>query len=215
VANLEIGWTITKPIRLFDEARELGFDLRHHDNQPEDIQAFMRKSTVDRVVNKLRETWRDDFDDGPPTGRDFGEIRNGVYVIAIGDGFGVSYRKGCSEVMYIGRGRIANRLRSHLTNWIFDMSRSLRDVPFRFYMQSVGDGRSKDAFKDFERHLLEQFARKFGEKPLINKIHGRTGTAEHNYDGNWSAPIDNRGKRYMWQIRPSSKNEWFKQYEDE
>jgi hypothetical protein len=179
------------------------------------VKAFMRKKTVDSVVAKLRQAWRDEFEDGPPSGLDFSEVKNGVYVISIGDGFGVRYKRECSEVMYIGRGRIAIRLRSHLSNWIFDMSRSLRDVPFRFYMEAVGDGRSKDAFKDFERHLLEQFSRKFGEKPLINKINGRAGSTAHAYDGNWSAPIDNRGKLYLWQIRPSSKNTWFKQYEDE
>jgi hypothetical protein len=31
LAVLEIGWAVTKPIRLFDEARDLGFDLRHYD----------------------------------------------------------------------------------------------------------------------------------------------------------------------------------------
>lgn len=95
------------------------------------------------------------------------------------------------------------------------MSLSLRDVPFRFFMETIGDGRSKSAFKDFEHHLLEQFSNKFHEKPLVNKIHGREGHIEHEFSGNWNRPIDGRGKKYMWEIRPSKHNSWFKEFRDE
>ena len=95
------------------------------------------------------------------------------------------------------------------------MSRSLRDVPFRFYMEMVGDGRSPDAFKDFEHFLLDQFTQKFGEKPLVNKIHGRKGHISHSFQGNWKKPLDRRGKGLLWEIRPTEKNPWFKEYEDE
>jgi hypothetical protein len=117
--------------------------------------------------------------------------------------------------MYIGRGKIANRLRSHLVNWIFDMSLSLRDVPFKFFMETVGDGRSPNAFKDFEHLMLETFSKKFGEKPLINKIHGREGHIAHRFSGEWKRPSDNRSKKCLWEIRPSKRNAWFKEFKDD
>jgi len=216
VASIEVNWAITDLISVSEEARDLGFDLRKFDQQPEDVQAFVRKATIDRVVHQVRNAWRDAYgDSGPTSDRDFNAVKRGVYVICIGEGFGVSYEDGCSEVMYIGRGIIANRLRSHLNNWIFDMSRSLRDVPFRFYMELVGDGRSPNAFKDFEHFLLDQFSTKFGEKPLVNKIHGRQGHIAHSFTGDWKKPLDGRGKRHLWEIRPTDKNRWFKEYEDE
>lgn len=215
MATIAIAWSETAPISIFEEARNLGFDLRKYDRQPGEVQAAMKKATVDRVVAMIREAWRESFDNEYAPSQDFNAIRNGVYVISIGDGFAVKYEGGCSEVMYIGRGRIASRLRSHLANWIFDMSRSLRDVSFRFYMEAVGDGRSKTAFKDFEHHLLDQFMGKFSEKPLINKIHGREGHILHSFSGDWKRPFDNRGKAYMWEIRPSKRNNWFKEYRDE
>lgn len=214
MATIKIEWAVSDLISVSDEARDLGFDLRRFDQQPEEVRAFVEKATIDRVILRIRKAWRDAYgEQGPTHDRDFNAIKRGVYVICIGDGFGVRYAGGCSEVMYIGRGAIANRLRSHLGNWIFDMSRSLRDVPFRFYMELVGDGRSLNAFKDFEHHLLEQFSTKFGEKPLINKIGGRVGHIDHTYTGNWGAPLRG-GKRFDWEIRPSVKNRWFKTYED-
>jgi len=215
MASIEIGWAETALISVFEEARHLGFDLRKFDAQTEDVQAAVKKATVDRIICIVREAWRASYDHEYGAGQDFNDIRNGVYVISMGDGFAVKYIGGCSEIMYIGRGVIANRIRSHLFNWIFDMSRSLRDVPFRFYMETVGDGRSKGAFKDFEHHLLEQFSKKFQEKPLVNKIHGREGHITHSFSGNWKRPLDGRGKNYLWEIRPSKRNSWFKEYKDD
>nr|WP_315052716.1 hypothetical protein [uncultured Brevundimonas sp.] len=213
MAKIDVQWAKSELISVSDEARELGFDLRKFDRQNEEVQASVRKASIDRVIYKVRNAW-DDAQVGRNPKR-FGEVRNGVYVISIGDGFGVSYARGVSEVMYIGRGVFSNRIRSHLHNWIFEMSRSLRDVSFRFYMAAVGDGRNVESFKDFEHFMLDQFKEKFGEKPLVNKYAGREGHIDHEYTGAWNAPLDNRGKRYLWQIRPTEMNAWFKHYEDE
>ncbi|WP_157076495.1 hypothetical protein [Brevundimonas vesicularis] len=213
MAKINIQWARSDLISVSDEARDLGFDLRKFDRQDDEVQASVRKASIDRVMQKVREAWDEAQEERKP--KRFSEVRNGVYVISIGDGFGVSYAKGVSEVMYIGRGVFSNRIRSHLHNWIFDMSRSLRDVSFRFYMGAIGDGRNVDAFKDFEHFLLDEFRAKFGEKPLVNKYAGREGHIDHQYNGEWNAPLDNRGKRYLWSIRPTERNAWFKYYEDE
>ncbi|MHC9420727.1 GIY-YIG nuclease family protein (plasmid) [Sphingomonas citri] len=214
MATLTVQWKQTGLISVFEEAQSLGFDLRRFDHLHEDVQASLKKATISRVLKAIRDTWDREVEDTRNKSW-FGEVRSGVYVISIGHGFGVRYSTGCSEVMYIGRGNIGTRLRSHLQNWIFDMSRSLRDVPFKFYMEEFGDGRSPDAFKDFEHWLLEEFQRKFGEKPLLNKIAGRAGTIDHTFAGNCSAPLDNRGKNFLWQVRPSEKNQWFKPVSDD
>lgn len=213
MAKIDVQWARTDLISVSDEARELGFDLRKFDRQNDEVQASVRKASIDRVMHKVRDAW-EDAEVGRKARR-FSEVRNGVYVISIGDGFGVKYARGVSEVMYIGRGVFSNRVRSHLHHWIFDMSRSLRDVSFHFYMAAIGDGRNVDSFKDFEHFLLDEFKAKFGEKPLVNKYAGREGHIDHEYNGAWSAPLDNRGKRYLWEIRPTEKNAWFKHYEDE
>ena len=212
MAKIEVTWVATRPaISIFDEARDLGFDLRKFEAQIDEVKTAVKKACIDQIVRKIRKTWEETNESGSL----FNDVKNGVYVISISSGFGVKYKFGCSEIMYIGRGVISNRLRSHLNNWIFGMSLSLRDVPFKFYMESIGDGRSADAYKDFEHYLLEQFKNKFGEKPLLNKIRGRAGSIDHAFGGNWNSPLDNRGKRYHWEIRPTSKNEWFKEQEDE
>ncbi len=213
MAKINVQWATTGLISVYDEARDLGFDLRKFDRQEPEVRASVRKASIDRVMGKIKTGWDQGQDRRSP--QRFSDVKNGVYVISIGDGFGVAYKGGASEVMYIGRGIFSNRLRSHLHHWIFDMSRSLRDVPFRFYMSAIGDKRSPESFKDFEHFLLDEFRAKFDEKPLVNKIQGRAGHIDHEYAGNWKAPLDNRGKRYLWTIRPTEKNNWFKPYEDE
>lgn len=215
MASIDISWAETGSISIFEEALKLGFDLRRYADQPPNVKAAIKKLTVDQIVRLIREAWRESYDHDYAPGKDFNRIVNGVYVISVGGGFAVSYAAGSSEVMYIGRGRIANRLRSHLFNWIFDMSLSLRDAPFKFFMETVGDGRSKSVFMDFEHLMLETFSKKFGEKPLINKIHGRKGHIEHSFSGDWRRPFDNRTNKGLWGIRPSERNAWFKEYRDE
>lgn len=214
MAKVSVSWKQTKLISVFEEAQGLGFDLRKFDQLNDEVQVSLKKATVARVLKVIRESWDDMAADNANKSW-FKDVRNGVYVISIGHGFGISYKNGCSEVMYIGRGVISNRLRSHLQNWIFDMSRSLRDVPFKFYMEEFGDGRSPEVFKDFEHWMLKEFSDKFGEKPLLNKIAGREGTIDHNFTGNCSSPLDNRGKTFLWKLRPSEKNRWFKPVADD
>jgi hypothetical protein len=174
----------------------------------------VKKATISKVLKSTEGFWDSQTGD-TPTKSSFRDVTTGIYVISIGGGFGVSYGNDkCSEIMYIGRGIIHNRLRSHLQNWIFDMSRSLRDVPFKFYMEELSDGRSPEAYKDFEHWLLELFHEKFGEKPLLNSISGRQGQIEHSFTGDCKAPVDNRGKSFLWAIRPTEKNDWFKPTED-
>lgn len=209
MAKIDITWTTTSPVSVYDEARDLGFDIRKLDQQDEEVQAAVRKASIDKIMKKIRDEW-----DRNSSKHSFSEVKNGVYVISISDGFGVDYKGGISEVMYIGRGVFSNRIRSHLHNWIFDMSRSLREVSFKFYMTSVGDGRSSESFKDFEHFMLDQFFSKFKEKPLINKVSGREGHIDHEYNGNWNKPFDNRGKNYLWSIKPTPKNDWFKTFDD-
>jgi len=72
MASIEVNWAITDLISVSEEARDLGFDLRKFDQQPEDVQAFVRKATVDRVIHQVRKAWRDAYgDNGPTSDRDF------------------------------------------------------------------------------------------------------------------------------------------------
>lgn len=209
MATRKIEWKQSKLISPFEEAQSLGFDLRKFDGLNGEVQNNLKKAIVSRILKVIRDGW-DQSVENIENKNYFSYIQSGVYVISIGHGFGVAYESGCSEVMYIGRGQIEKRLRLHLNNWIFDMSRSLRDVSFKFYLEELQDGRSPDIYKDFEHSLLEQFHEKFGEKPLLNKIAGREGRIDHSFTGNANAPLNNQGKKFLWQIRPSTRNPWFK-----
>lgn len=139
MAKIEITWAVTNQLSIVDEARALGFDLRKFEQQRSEIKVAMKKETIDRIVSQVRSALLN-YCETESSLTTFNTIRNGVYVISIGGGFGVKYKNGCSEIMYIGRGSIANRIRSHLHQWIFDMSLSLRDVPFKFIWKQLEMG---------------------------------------------------------------------------
>lgn len=55
MASIEIGWAETGPISIFDVARQLGFDLNRYAMQPPDVKLSIRKLTVDRIVQLMRD----------------------------------------------------------------------------------------------------------------------------------------------------------------
>ena len=214
LAKINVEWKQSRAISLSEESSKLGFDLQKLDGLNADVQRNLKKAIISSVLRGIKEHWDKEVEELSSKSY-FSDVTQGVYVISIAQGYGVSYAKGCSEVMYIGRGNFSNRIRSHLQNWIFDMSRSLRDVPFKFYLEELSDGRSPTAYKDLEHWLLEVFSDKFGEKPLLNKIAGREGSISHTFSGNCDAPLNNRGKKFLWEIRPLPKNPWFKPVADD
>ncbi|MCW4116376.1 hypothetical protein NPA31_015540 [Aurantimonas sp. MSK8Z-1] len=143
LASIEINWTETGPIGIFEDPRKLGFDLRRFESQPAGLQAAIRKLTLDQIIRLIREAWRESYNPDYAPRKDFNRIVNGVYGISVGGGLAVSYGSRSFEVKYIGRGKIANRLRSHLVNWIFDMSLRCEMCPSSFsWRRSATAGRT-------------------------------------------------------------------------
>ena len=59
MAKIDVQWAKSELISVSDEARELGFDLRKFDRQNEEVQASVRKASIDRVIYKVRNAWDD------------------------------------------------------------------------------------------------------------------------------------------------------------
>ena len=161
------------------------------------------------MLRQLDDAWK-----AARNGNKLSEVRNGVYVIALTNGLSINYKNNRSPIIYIGRGAIYGRLRSHFHNVPFSLFRSLRGAEFRFYMEAFGDRRSPHLYKDVEGKLINSFVEMFGEKPLVNKIGARQESGKHKFDETCFKPFDMRGMRLKWIVRPTEHNDWFREMED-
>jgi hypothetical protein len=128
----------------------------------------------------------------------------------------VDYNGYPSKVIYIGRGKIRDRIKAHLAIWIKDFSDSLQDIAFDVWMAEVRVNGSKDAYKEVESDLINYFWNKFNCLPLQNSIAGQYHEKEHNYPNDWNLPLKNPSNiQNGWSIKPLKNNPWAMKFDDE
>lgn len=194
-----IEWTVLKKHSLQLAAREAGYDLTMFEDYPQAVQDTLRFHAIKNVLANLR----DDYED--VTEQELWTVTQGVYVICLSDPFTIQYDLGCSNVIYIGRGRISGRLESHFKNSLFDVMMSLAGADFDFYLSEPIDKNQEGYFKQLEYDLLANFRTKIGggSYPLLNKYAGSNQGLQ--FGSGWNLPLKIAGKRPTWAIKPTGK----------
>lgn len=182
-------------------ARNAGFDLALYDDYDEEVQAELRKRAVKESLSAIRLACEEqDFN--------VSAVRSGIYVIALSNPLSVSYRIKRSQVIYIGRGNIMGRIKSHFENKLFDFMLSLSGADFDFFFAKPARPGTKEYFKHVEHLMLEYFSEQYGgmddkrRYPILNKNAGN----DRNYaEGScwWKKPLKASGKRPLWELRPT------------
>jgi hypothetical protein len=90
-----------------------------------------------------------------------------VYVIRLLPPFSLAYPLQPSPVMYIGRGKVWNRLSQGHTKWMSRIHQKL-GVKFDVHFCSPRQKKYERAFKNVEADLIQMFVKKFGTLPLMN-----------------------------------------------
>lgn len=213
MANIEMQWTVTQEISIRDYAARAGFNLHAIDlaRLNDDKRKWITDKITKMILGMVEEAWEGDGWQTP-----FADLEKAVYVITMADNIAIKYNTGTSQVLYIGRGQVKKRLKSHLVNWVSHLSESLQDIKFKFWLSEIKKQGSPTAYKDVESDLICQFKHKFGEFPLLNKKNGDSCSVNHTYDKSFAQPFrpDSKVKK-GWCIRPMHENEWFREIEDE
>ena len=179
MANARIDWIQADKVSIRKAARLHGFDIEEINNFPDYVSKNLVQKTRAKVIDQLQDYWYFRSD------KDFTEVK-GVYIISLTDNIFVDYGSGSiSPVLYIGCGRIRNRLSSHFEGHFFDFSRTLNDVNFKVYMGIANAKGPGETFVDAEFSLIEYFEQTYGTKPLLNKNSGTDTQRTHV----WSVPI--------------------------
>jgi hypothetical protein len=126
-------------------------------------------------------------------------------VICLSDPFTVQYKLAKSNVIYIGRGVISSRLKSHFERSLFDVMMSLAGVNFSFYLTEPRDHQGAGYFKQLEFDLLENFRSRIGGGafPLLNRNAGWD--QKLKLGEGWNKPLKGSGKRPTWAVSPTGK----------
>jgi hypothetical protein len=148
--------------------------------------------------------------------RELWEIEHGVYVICLSDPLAIQYKQGLSEIIYIGRGNVLGRLRSHYERSLFRLMQSLSGADFDFYIAEPKRNNASAYYKHVEHLLLETFAEKFGGAPYIYPLLNKNaGTGQNCGNGKgWDTPLKRTGKKPQWALQPT--DSWnFEKLEDD
>lgn len=193
----EISWNAVRDQSLALAAREAGYDLTMYGDYPVAVQETLRFHSIRNVLKNLC----DDFED--ESGELLKDVKQGVYVICLSDPFTIQYGSKRSNVIYIGRGNILGRLKSHFENSLFDVMMSLAGANFDFYLAEPKDNNEDGYFKQLEHDLLYSFFCNIGDEkyPLLNKNAGTD--LGLKLGRGWNRPLKGSGKRPTWGITPT------------
>ena len=183
-------------------AREAGFDLAMYLQYGKAVQTELRKRAVKSALEAIDDEC--DSQDCP-----IYDIGKGVYVISLSNPLSIKYIKHYSQVIYIGRGNIMGRIKSHFELKLFDFMLSLSGADFDFhfsYPTNTGHG-AKTADVNVEHLMLNYFEAQYGSFPILNKNAGteKNQAVRSNW---WKKHLRASGGRPKWKLEPTKHGEF-------
>lgn len=195
-------WYPVKNQSLAIYARRAGFDLAMYNEYKTEVQIELRARTVTEAMKSIKlACWET---------HDFvlENERRGIYVISLSNPLSIKYKRFRSQVIYIGRGNICGRIKSHFERKLFDFMLSLSGADFDFHFSRPALQGCGDYFHDVEHSMLEYFSETYGGMdtkrrfPILNKNAGTLIGYAGGTDW-WKKPLKAQGKRSLWEIKPT------------
>lgn len=196
------NWYAVKNQSLAVYARNAGFDLAVYHDYSEQVQIELRKRAVKEALYAIKSACDEQ-------GLDIATIKNGIYVISLSNPLSIQYRKGRSQVIYVGIGNIMGRIKSHFDKKLFDFMLGLSGSDFDFYFARPALPGTATYFKHVEHLMLEYFSEQYGGMddkrrfPILNKNAGNNKEFNGGDDW-WKMPLKASGKRPLWELRPTN-----------
>jgi hypothetical protein len=146
-------------------------------------------------------------------GADSNLFSKAVYVIRLKTPFSIAYPNAHTPVLYIGAGRIIDRLNSH-RRWASRMQSLGYPFPMEVVCYFPQFRNNKNAHWGLEAHLLSVFFDRYGSLPLKNSNHANNDDG-HDFSRIATTEIlgPGRGNKHMWAIRPLPANPFRRVFE--
>lgn len=139
------------------------------------------------------------------------ELKRSVYIIRMTGQFIVSYVKGNSPVLYVGRGIVGQRIAAHLKNWLSDVHTLGGSVGVEIRVCVPRKQNRDDFFKNVESDLIANFNKKHDSLPFFNKRKENKHARKVVYNSSTKLLLNRAigigsGKRPLWAIKPTPAN---------
>lgn len=140
------------------------------------------------------------------------DLSRSVYAIRLKARFGIKYPKGVSPTLYVGEGRLKQRVAAH-KEWLLEMEKTFGDLSLQLAVATPRVQNNALAYKEVEAALIQFFLEKYGSAPFKNSnieyqrfghIFAQASLAEPLTPGS--------GTRYHWAVEPTHINSFYKVY---
>ncbi|THB66119.1 MAG: hypothetical protein D6B27_07175 [Gammaproteobacteria bacterium] len=214
MSKIHIEWVKTEePIRISEYANDIGFNLRTINYYG--ISSEIWNKIDAKIRNSIMGTLDEYWDEAYGVTKPLSKVKQGIYVITLGDNLSIDYKGNPSKVIYIGRGQIRNRISNHFKHWVRYLSDSLQDISLDIWMTEIKVKGSANAFKEVETDLLYEFKKIHDSFPLQNSKNGDYHKKTHEYNNDWKKPLKNPSNiQNGWSIKPLRQNPWCYEFEE-
>src|SRR5260221_1607583 len=202
----KLDWIVSRGISMREAAQQAGFEIDRLKDFQQRTQLELRRLTVTAIVEWLDEDWGEKRDNSPTKFGRFSDrladVVRGVYVLCLDRGLCVSYEGGNSKVLYVGKGAIRSRIKSHLEQKLLEFFLEVPGLTFQFWMIEPRKKAYAAYYHDFVTDLLWDFSKKYGSDgsskylPLLNKNEGRQHHKNHAHPVGWNTPLKNTKANY-------------------
>lgn len=193
-------WISIKNQSLAAYTREAGFDISIYDEYSKETKIELKRRAINSAIYNIIYQFEEKC-------VEIRDIRKGLYVISLSSPLTISYNNKNSQVIYIGRGYVISRIKSHFNNSLFDFMQSLTGANFDFHIARPANPKSDRYHIHVEWQMLEYFSEIYGSKPILNKNKGSAQGINSNSIW-WKSPLQVRGRRPRWELRPTNFSEF-------
>lgn len=203
-------WVISKNISMREAAEWVGFKFERLSDFSRPTQGELKAAVIKSIIDDLDYEWNEQAAKIRNFSKQLSNVDRGIYVLCLDGGLCVNYEKGNSRIIYIGKGRIKQRIKSHLEKKLMSFFLKIPGLQFRFYMTEPKKNGPNSAmyYHDFEHDLLLEFKRVYGgtkgsdQWPIFNKNAGRSHSNNHSHKSGWTLPLKNTNAGYIWSLGP-------------
>jgi hypothetical protein len=205
----KMRWIVSPNINMRVAAEGVGFKIERLRHFAPHTQTEFKAGVVNWIIHHLDEAWVEKRESNNLTSfsASLAAVERGVYVLCLDGRLCVNYDGGNSRVLYIGKGKLRQRIKSHLEAKLLDFFLQIPGIEFRFYLTEPKKPGHGGYFHDFEYDLLHEFSKLYGSArnkwPLFNKAAGNKHENQYVQDG-WKLPLKNTKAGYLWSLSPGT-----------
>lgn len=132
-----------------------------------------------------------------------------VYSIRLAAKFGINYPNGVSPTLYVGEGRLKQRVESH-RKWLKEMEKTFGPLGLQLAVATPRVQNNRVAYKEAEAALIQRFIEKYHSAPFKNsnieyQKYGHSFTKKSLNE----ALTPGSGTRYHWAVEPTHINRFY------